>query len=420
MVLIPCLGAKFTFAIPAQMAQRGGGLPLEGIVIVDLTRILSGPWCTHILCDLGARIIKVEPPQGGDDTRRLGHLMDVEEADHPSLRSAYFPQPNCGKESIALDLKSTADREVFEALLAKADALVENYRPGVMQRLGYEYESLHAKFPTLVMCSVSGFGQTGPAAPRGAVDTIIQAMSGMISVTGNSQEGSEPTRCGVSVSDMMAGMYAANGVQAALLGRQRTGEGCHVDILMLDVSVAAASVQIGQYGATGVAPKPIGNRNPVATPFDVFLCKEGSRICISGAKDANFRTLCEKIGRGDLAAEERYQTNRSRTQHADELRPALEAGLASKTASDWERELLAEGIPCGQVNTISETVAHEQVQARNMALKTENGRFLVSGSPFKMSGYDEITARPDPPVLDSDRESILAFAFPSGARRSRL
>ena len=247
--------------------------PLTGITVIDLTRVLAGPYCTMVLADLGARVIKVEPPERGDDARHIGPFLDRDDGDggdggDGGRKSAYFMSLNRGKQSIALDLKAEADRGIFDALLARADVLVENYRPGVMDKLGYGWAALHQRHPRLIYAAASGFGQTGPYARRAAYDMVVQAMGGIMSVTGH--PGGPPTRVGSSIGDITAGLFTAIGVNAALYHRERTGRGTMIDVAMLDGQIAILENAIARYQATGTAPGPLGARHPSITPFAAF------------------------------------------------------------------------------------------------------------------------------------------------------
>ena len=385
--------------------------PLSGITVIDLTRILSGPHCTRILADLGARVIKCEPPRG-DSTRNFA--PHIQRPSTKGTASSYFAQVNAGKVSLELDLSEGSeaarrDREILERLLDGADVLVENFRPGVIARLGFGWERLHAKFPRLIMCSISGFGQYGPLSKLGAVDTIIQALSGMMSVTSTKPAG-EPTRCGVSVSDILSGVYAANGIQAALLARERGlngGQGSYVDIAMLDCSVAASQVQLGSWGATGKDPLPIGNKNPVVSPFDNFRCKDGTRLVIACMKQSEFEVLARLIGVEHILEDTRFRNNNSRVVHGDDLSNALERGLASRTAEEWLPVLRKAGLTCAPVNSPSAVFRDPQVNARNMALRSRDGKFVIAGNPIKFDWVDDITVRENPPPLDQGREKII-------------
>jgi CoA:oxalate CoA-transferase len=383
--------------------------PLNGIIVIDLTRILSGPHCTRILSDLGARVIKIEPPSG-DPTRSFSsHIPSPYKKE---VSSSYFAAVNSGKETITLDLKTSHyDRNILKKLIRKADVLVENFRPGVMKRLGFDWHAVHQVNSKCVMCSISGFGQTGPDSALGAVDTIIQATSGMMSVT-STQANGPPTRSGVSVSDILAGVYAANGIQAALLARERNinGTGAYVDISMLDCSVAASLIPLGQWYATGKNPLPIGNRNPVVSPFDNFKCKMDTRLVIACMKQKDFVKLCELINKKDLIHMTKYKNNNSRVKNSLELSNEIEIGLSSKTANEWLVLLRQNNITCAPVNAPSDVFQSEQVQSRNMGLLSKDKRFVIAGNPLKISGYCDMTVRDNPPLLNESEKSIIQFA----------
>jgi CoA:oxalate CoA-transferase len=374
--------------------------PLAGILIVDLTRVLAGPFCTMVLCDLGARVIKVEAPGRGDDARHIGPFVGDE--------SAYFMSLNRGKESIALDLKHAPDREVFEKLLARADVLAENFRPGVMQRLGYGWEALQGRHPRLILASTSGFGQTGPYAARPAYDIVVQAMGGLMSLTGHS--GGPPTRAGTSAGDITAGLFAAIGIQAALLERQRSGRGTHVDVAMLDAQVAVLENAIARHAATGEVPGPMGSRHPSIAPFEALATGDGY-IVVAAGNDALFRALCRTVGCPELVADERFVSNELRRRHVDALSDALGLALARQTSAHWLAELRRAGVPCGPMNDVAQVMMDPQVAARNMIVTTRGARgeaVKMAGNPIKLSGHDDPATRRRAPSLDGDRADILA------------
>ncbi len=373
--------------------------PLAGLLVVDLTRVLAGPFCTMVLADLGARVIKVEAP-GGDDARRIGPFVDGE--------SAYFTSLNRGKQSIALDLKHAADRTVFEKLLARADVLCENFRPGVMDRLGYGWEMLHERHPRLVLASTSGFGQTGPYAGRPAYDIVVQAMGGVMSLTGH--PGSPPTRVGSSLGDITAGLFTAVGLQAALLERERSGIGRRVDVSMLDAQVATLENAIARHAATGEVPGPMGSRHPSIAPFEALATARG-HIVIAAGNDALFAVLCETLERVELAHDPRFASNELRRRNAVELSQLLEAALALRPADVWIERLLEAGVPCGPLNDVAAVVADPQVVARNMVVTApleSGGRLEMAGNPVKISGFVDPITRDAAPALDADRAAIIA------------
>jgi CoA:oxalate CoA-transferase len=373
--------------------------PLTGITILDLTRVLAGPYCTMVLADLGARVIKVEAPGRGDDARHIGPFVGG--------RSAYFMSLNRGKQSIALDLKADADRRIFERLLAQADVLVENFRPGTMDGFGYGWESLHARHPRLIYAAASGFGQTGPYRSRPAYDMVVQAMGGMMSLTGH--PGGPPTRVGSSIGDITAGIFTAIGINAALYHRAQTGEATMIDVAMLDSQVAILENAIARYFATGDVPGPIGARHPSITPFDAFATADGYAIICAG-NDAIFSTLCATIGRGDLASDERFATNESRTENEPLLKRELERTLAKQPSAHWLGLLDAAGVPSAPIADVEHVLRDPQVSARNMIVTADDpsiGQLHMAGNPIKFSAFDDPPTRRPAPDLDADREAIL-------------
>src|SRR5882757_9271928 len=278
--------------------------PLSGITVVDLSRILAGPYCTMLMAELGARVIKVEPPGKGDDAREYGPFIKG--------RSTYFASINRGKQSIALDLKADADKRIFEKLLEKADVLVENFRPGTMEKLGYGWETLHPRYPKLIYACASGFGHTGPNSKDPAYDMVVQGMGGMMSVTG--YPGEPPARVGMSIGDIGAGLYTAIAVNAALVHRIKTGESTKVDIGMFDCQLALLENAVMRYTVEGEIPGPLGARHPTITPFQAFKTADGS-IIISAGNDSLFVKMCDALGKPDWAADANYKTNALRQKH---------------------------------------------------------------------------------------------------------
>ncbi len=373
--------------------------PLDGVLVVDLTRVLAGPFCTMVLADLGARVIKVEVPGRGDDSRQYGPFVNG--------KSAYFTSLNRGKESIALDLKADGDRSIFERLLARGDVLIENFRAGAMERLGYGWEDLHARHPRLIYAAASGFGHTGPYAQRPAYDIVVQGMGGIMSVTG--ETGGPPLRVGTSVGDITAGLYTAIGVAAALAHRARTGAGIKLDVAMLDCQVAILENAIARYFATGVAPVPQGARNPSIAPFEPYQAADGYIILAAG-NDVLFRRLSEVLERPELADDPRFLTNTGRTGNVTALKAELDAALGTRPRAEWLELLDAAGIPCGPINNIEEVVNDRQVAARNMLVHTDDpvaGERRMTGNPIKMSEFADPDTRSPAPELDQHRERIL-------------
>ena len=375
--------------------------PLDGILILDLTHVLAGPFCTQSLQDLGARVIKVERPGTGDDTRAFPPFLAGE--------SAYFATLNAGKQSIALDLKAEGDRAIFDRLLARADVLVENYRPGVMARLGYGWEALHPRLPRLVYAAVSGFGQTGPDAQKPAYDMVVQARGGVMSITG--ETGGPPVRVGASIGDIVAGMYLSQGILAALFQRERTGEGAFIDVAMLDSQLAIQEHALAIATATGVAPVPTGARHPTITPFATYRAADGF-VVIAAGNDAMFGKLCSVLGLG-LASDPRFATNAARCDHHALLKRLIETVTLAHPVAHWLSVLDAAGLPTARVQDMLDVLKDPQLRARNMVLPVtphpDGPRFTAPGNPVKMSTLPESATLPPAPRLDGDRAAILAW-----------
>lgn len=373
--------------------------PLAGVVVVDLSRVLAGPFCTLQLAELGARVIKVERPGSGDDARRIGPFVAGE--------SAYFLSLNRGKESIALDLRDAADRALFERLLARADVLVENFRPGVLDRLGLGWDAVREQHPRLVYASVSGFGHTGPWAQRPAYDLVAQALGGILSITG--PVGGPPVRVGTSIGDLAAGLFAALGITAALAERAHTGRGRRVDVAMLDAQVALLENAVARFAATGEIPGPLGTRHPSIAPFEAYPTADGPLVIACGT-DALFRTLATVLGAPALADDPRFASAAARSAHADALHAALSERLAARPRADWIAALESAGIPCAPIQNVAEVMATPQVRARNMIVDVEQtgvGRFPVPGNPIKLSDAADPPTRGAAPSLDGDRARVL-------------
>jgi CoA:oxalate CoA-transferase len=367
--------------------------PFSGLLVIDLTRVLAGPFCTMMLAELGARVIKVEMPGIGDDSRGFDPFIEG--------RSAYFLSLNRGKESIALDLKDSSDRQVFGNLVSRADVLVENFRPGTLDRLDLGYELLRRVNSRLIYAAVSGFGQTGPCSHKPAYDMIVQAMGGLMSVTG--QPGGSPMKAGSSIGDITGGLFALAGIASALYHRERTGVGMKVDVSMLDGQIAILEHAIMRYMTTGQTPEPLGNRHPAITPFEPYATADRLLIIAAG-NDLLFGRLCQALGRPDLTADPRFATNRSRNRHADDLEMELEAVLRTAPATHWLEVLDTAGIPCSLIHTVADAVEHPQVQARNMIVTA--GGLRMAGNPIKLSAFSDPPDRPPAPDLDADGERI--------------
>jgi len=370
--------------------------PLDGITVLDLSRVLSGPYCTMLLADMGARVIKIEQPGKGDDTRGWGPPFVEGE-------SAYFLSINRNKESVTLDFKAPRGRAILDALIARADVLVENFRPGTLERLGLDYAALSARHPRLIVCSISGFGQTGPRRAEAGYDAVIQAEGGLMSITGPA-DGS-PYRLGVAIGDIATGMFAAQGVLLALLARHRTGQGQLVDVGMLDAVSALLTYQSAIYFATGTAPRRLGNRHPTIVPYEVFAAADGDFVLAVG-NDDQWRRFCEAAG---LAIGERFATNRDRVSRYDELRPLLAGVLRQRPRAEWIDRLKAAGVPCGSVRDLHDVFEDPQLAAREMIVPVEHariGRLPVLGVPIKLSRTPG-AVRTAPPTLGQHTEAVL-------------
>jgi CoA:oxalate CoA-transferase len=363
--------------------------PFAGLLVVDLTRVLAGPFCTLVLTELGARVIKVENPDGGDDSRGFTPSWQG--------KSAYYLSLNRGKESIALNLKTPRDKEMLLALVRAADILVENYRPGTLENLGLGYDVLSRENPKLIYAAISGFGQTGSWSRKPAYDMIIQALSGLMSLTG--VQGGPPTKAGTSIADLASGLYAVIGIASALYQREKTGAGLKVDVAMLDCMLSLLEHGVMRYAATGQVPEPIGNRHPSITPFESFATADRPLIIAVG-NDAMFSRLCQALGQPSLASEPRYLTNRDRTQHADALKADLEAILRTRSAAHWASVLETAGLPCALVQTVADAVEMTPIQERNMIVSADGLRMV--GNPIKLSGVSESPTRQPAPDLNAD------------------
>jgi CoA:oxalate CoA-transferase len=378
------------------MPQAG---PLSGITIVDLSRILAGPYCTLLLAELGARVIKVEVRKSGDVARLYGPFKGG--------ISTYFGSVNRVKESIALDLKAPGDREIFERLLDKADALVENFRPGTMEKLGYGWEALHPRYPRLVYAAASGFGHTGPYSHYPSYDMVVQGLGGIMSITGVPD--GPLVRVGTSIGDLAGGLYTAVALNAALMHRERTGEATKVDVALFDCQLALLENAVMRYTTTGEIPGPMGARHPSITPFEAFATKDG-HIIIAAGNDGLFIKLAEALGRSDLAQNPLFQTNPLRNQHQPALKAEIEGVLQGGTTEHWIALLEKAGIPCGPVNNVEQALAHPQTEARNMLVEVDDpvtGPLKLAGNPMKFSAFADPSSREPAPELDADRQKIL-------------
>lgn len=383
-------------------------LPLEGLIVLDLTRVLVGPYATMILADLGANVIKIEMPGTGDDARAF--------PPHINGESAYFMSLNRNKRGMTLNLKRDAGKQVFRDLVQKADILVENFRPGTMAKLGLAYETLREVNPRLIYAAASGFGHTGPYSRRAAYDAIVQAMGGIMSVTG--QAGGEPTRVGTSMGDITAGLFTAIGVLTAVIHRDKTGTGQMVDVAMLDSQVAILENAIARYTVTGQVPEPIGNRHPSIIPFETFATADGT-IMIAAGNDVLWRKLCVAMGQPDLADDPRFVTNPLRAENYDVLRPILAELIVGKETAVWLQILDEAGVPSGPINNVAQVIADPQVQAREMIVPVEHpvaGETDLPGIPIKLSETPG-SIRTPAPLLSQHTDDVLAGLLEYDAER---
>ena len=373
--------------------------PLRGITVLDLTRVLSGPYCTMLLADMGARVIKIEHPVRGDDTRAWGPPFVAGE-------SAYFLSVNRNKESVTLDFKHAEGRRVLDGLVARTDVLVENFRPGTMARLGLDYASLAARFPRLIYASLSGYGQTGPRALEPGYDAVLQGEGGLMSFTGPAD--GPPYRMGVAVADIVTGMFAANGILLALYARQSTDRGQHVDVAMLDSVAALLTYQAGIVFATGRPPGRMGNRHPSIAPYDTYDAKDGPIVLAIG-NDEQWQRFCRVAGLSKESTDPRFTTNDGRVRHCEELTAILSATLRARTRAEWTSVLVGAGVPCGPVRAVDEVLDDPQLAARSMVQHANHataGSIPLLGVPVKLSATPGEIRRA-PPTLGQDTVAVL-------------
>jgi crotonobetainyl-CoA:carnitine CoA-transferase CaiB-like acyl-CoA transferase len=374
--------------------------PLDGILVIDLSRVLAGPYCSMELADMGATVIKVELPGSGDDTRAYGP---------PFLNgeSTYFMSVNRNKKSMTLNLKHPRGKEILRQLLEKGDVLVENFRPGTLDGLGFGYDAVHALNPKLIYCSVSGFGQTGPYAQRPGYDLIAQAEGGVMSLTG--EPDAPPIKVGLSFADITAGMNAFSGILLALLARQQTGEGQRIDVSLLDCQVSLLTYQAGIFFATGKNPERLGNKHPSITPYETFEARDG-HIIIACGNQGFWEKFCKLAGIEDLLADDRFTTMKKRVENRAELTPLVAAAVRTRTRQEWYELLDREGIPCGLIKNVAEVCTDPQVLARDMVARLNHptaGPISVNGIPIKLSATPGEVKDP-PPLLGQHTDEILS------------
>ncbi len=389
-------------------------LPLAGIRVLDLSNVLAGPFCGYQLALLGAEVIKIEQPGGGDLARQLGASP---QAAAQGMGTSYVAV-NAGKQSVTLNLKHAKGKEAFLRLAAEADVVIENFRPGVMARLGLDYPVLEAVNPALVYCAISGFGQYGPLALRPAYDQIIQGISGAMSITGDAD--SAPLRVGYPVCDTIGGMTAAFAVCAALIDARASGQGRMIDVSMLEATLATMGWPLSNYLNAGVEPQPMGNQNFTAAPSGTFRTGDGL-LNIAANENKQYEALCELIGRADLKTDARFSERQERKRHRTELNAEIEQALSARGAAEWEALMIAAGVPAGQVLSIPQVLAHPHIEERGFVKRfdTASGAQQVTGAGFRMSGGNPEPSAPAPRLSEHtvawltrvgyDADTIAAF-----------
>ena len=384
---------------------------LSHIRVLDMSRILAGPWAGQMLADLGADVIKIERPERGDDTRSWGPpWMPV--TDESRGEAAYYLCANRNKRSLALDITSPQGQEIIRSLAAQSDILLENYKVGGLKKYGLDYDSLKAVNPKLIYCSITGFGQDGPYAKRAGYDFLIQAMSGLMSITGekDGRPGAGPQKVGVALTDVLTGMYATTGVLAALAAREQTGEGQYIDVALMDVQVACLANQAMNYLVSGNSPTRLGNAHPNIVPYQSFETSDGYMILAVG-NDTQFAKFCQEAGQPELATDERFVSNAQRVANREALVALLEPLVRKRTTADWIAALEAVSVPCGPINSIGEAFEDPQIKARQMQIeiphpRSESGASPSVANPLKMSGTP-ITYDNPAPLLGEHTRKVL-------------
>lgn len=374
--------------------------PLENIKVLDLTRVLAGPYCTMILSDLGAEVVKVEMPKTGDDSRAFGPFKNN--------KSLYFLSINREKQSISLNLKTEKGKEILRELVKSFDIIIENYKPGTMEKLGLGYDELKKINPKIIYAASSGFGHTGPDKGRPSYDILAQAMGGIMSITG--WKGSEPTRVGMSLGDITASLFTAIGINAALYQRTITGLGQKIDVSMLDCQLAILENALVRYQVDGKSPEPLGNRHPTITPFQAFKAKD-EYFVIAAGNDSLFEKLCKCIDKQELVADERFNTNGNRTRNINELVEILNDVFKSKNASEWIEIIENADVPVSPINTIDKVMDNKQIKSRNMIVEVEDkdiGKIKIAGNPIKMTTIPEKENRNAAPEIGENNLEIFS------------
>ncbi len=384
---------------------------LSHIKVLDLSRVLAGPWASQILADLGAEVIKIERPGVGDDTRAWGPPFLKDRAGNDTEESAYFLCTNRGKQSVCIDMKSAEGQDTIRQLADQCDVVLENFKVGGAASFGIDYETLAARNPKLVYCSITGFGQNGPYKNRPGYDFLVQAMGGLMSITGlpDGVEGAGPQKVGVALTDIMTGLYATIGILAALAERDRSGLGQFVDLALLDVTAATLANQASNYLVGGMEPTRLGNAHPNIVPYQSFVAADGHLIVAVG-NDAQFRRFVETLGAPELADDARFATNQARVKHRETLIPLLQRPMLDRTKDQWLAALEAAQVPAGPINSIAEVFAEPQIQARGMQVELahpHNPNLQVVGNPIKLSRTPVIYDRP-PPTLGEHTDAVLS------------
>ena len=396
------------------------GGALSHVKVLDLSRVLAGPWAAQLLADLGAEVIKVERPGVGDDTRTWGPPFLKDRDGHATRDAAYYLCTNRNKKSVTIDITTAAGQAIVRELLAKSDVLVENYKVGGLAQYGLDHASLAADFPRLVYCSITGFGQTGPYAPRAGYDFLMQAMGGLMSVTGraDAEEGAGPLKVGVAVTDLLTGLYASTAILAALAHRDRTGEGQHIDLALLDVQIACMANQSMNALYSGTAPKRLGNAHPNVVPYQDFPTADGD-VIIAVGNDGQFARLCNAIGEPQWGSDERFATNVGRVANRIELIRLLRERTLRRTTAEWVAALEAFDVPCGPINNLAQVFADPQVQHRGMRIEVEHptaGPIPLVANPIKLS-QTPVEYRNAPPTLGQHTAEVLAAELGFDAAR---
>lgn len=385
--------------------------PLAGIRVLDLSRVLAGPWAGQLLADLGADVVKVERPGAGDDTRAWGPPWLKDRDGRDTRESAYYLCTNRNKRSVTVDLGKPEGQEIVRALANRADVLLENFKLGGLAQYRLDYASLEATHPRLVYCSITGFGQTGPYAPRAGYDFLIQGMGGLMSITGRAEgdDGAGPQKVGVALTDIMTGLYATIAVQAALAERERSGRGQHIDLALLDVQIACLANQASNFLAGGVVPKRMGNAHPNIVPYQDFPTADGDVIVAIG-NDAQFAKFCAVAGHAEWASDERFATNPARVANRSVLIPMLRQATVARTTQAWVTALEQAGVPCGPINRIDEVFADPHVRERGVRITMDHakaGSVDLVGNPIRLSATP-VDYRRAPPMLGEHTGEVLA------------